>query len=394
VPTDDPRLEQALHDAAPAVETFGVVTQVAQRRTRRRRNRRIAAGALALVVLVVVGAITVVSGDDGPSPHVAAQGARLQARVVNGHGAVDDGAGVVDTPTRVQLDQDTHLLRPPMSAGVNGLSIAGYEPGLEGATPSYVVRVDGEHVADVVDLKARILSIAEGEGARWVVTQNRSTTGGTVPDAFLKRVADPGVPPSVQLPRNADPVGPVAAVGGAVWVPVRDGVLEYDTQGRYVRRIDLPPADHRWVAQVGKLAAVTDGSNLRSLPVTGETGSTTTYGPEIIGLASAGFESRTLLEPDDGGREHARVTRTTTKTPDVTATLPDGFLATGLAASSTRIWATGTVGGAPAIVLLDDVGVRATVVLENASSGAALSWTDAHTVRAVSDGKLYEIAVP
>jgi len=397
VPTDDPRLEQALHDAAPAVATSGVVAQVTQRRTRRRRNRRLGAGALALVLLLVVGTVTVVlTRDDGSTPHIASPGASLRARVITGDGAVDDDAGVTRTTTRVALDQDLHLLRSPLSAGSKGLSIASYEPGLEGATPSYVVRVDGGDVVDVVDLKARILSIAEGEGARWVVTQNRSKTtpGATIPDTFLKRVTDPGAPPSVELPRNADPVGPVAAVGGAVWVPVRDGVLQYDTQGRYVRTIDLPEAERRWVAQVGKLAAVTDGRDLHPLPVTGETGPTTTYGPEIIGLASAGFESRMLLEPEDGGREHARVTRTTTETPEVTATLPDGFLATGLTASATRLWATGTVDGAPAIVLLDDVGVRATVVLENASSGAALAWTDGRTVRAVSDGKLYEITVP
>ena len=36
VPTDDPRLEQALHDAAPDVQTHGVVAQVTRRRTRRR----------------------------------------------------------------------------------------------------------------------------------------------------------------------------------------------------------------------------------------------------------------------------------------------------------------------------------------------------------------------
>jgi hypothetical protein len=34
------------------------------------------------------------------------------------------------------------------------------------------------------------------------------------------------------------------------------------------------------------------------------------------------------------------------------------------------------------------------VVLENASDGATLAWTSAHTVRAVSDGKLFELAVP
>ena len=33
-------------------------------------------------------------------------------------------------------------------------------------------------------------------------------------------------------------------------------------------------------------------------------------------------------------------------------------------------------------------GVRATVVLENATDGAALAWTNAHTVRIVSNGVL------
>jgi hypothetical protein len=397
VPTDDPRLEQALHDAAPSVPTSEVVAQVAQRRTRRRRNRRFGAVALTLVALLVVGTVTalVTRDDDATSPHVAAPGASLRARVIDGDGDVSGDAGASRAPTQVVLDQDPHLLRAPVSVGPGGVSIASYDPGLEGATPSYVVRVDGAHVVDVVDLKARILSITDGEGARWVLTQNRNVTnGGTVPDAFLKRVTGPGVPPSVQLPRDADPVGPVAAVGGAVWVPVRDGVLQYDTSGVYVRTVPLPAADHRWVAQVGKLAAVTDGRTLRVLEVTSGTGVSTTYGSEVVGLAAAGFESRALLAPEDGGSEGARVVRPTSQAPRVTTTLPDGFEATGLAASPTKLWATGTVDGAPAIVLLDDRGVHATVVLDSASAGAALAWTDAHTVRAVSDGRLYEIAVP
>jgi hypothetical protein len=400
VPTDDPRLEQALHDAAPAVETSGVVAQIAHRRTRRRRNRRLGAGALALVALLVVGTVTVlVTRDDGSTPHITSPGANLRARVITGRGAVDDGAGVTRKATPIELDQDTHILRPPLSVGSGGLSIASYDPGTEGDTPSYVVRVDGSHVVDVVDQKARILSIADGEGARWVLTQNHDVTtpGGTVPDVFLKRVTEPGTPPSVQLPRNADPVGPVAAVGGAVWVPLRDGVLQYDTVGHYVRTIDLPAADHRWVAQVGKFAAVTDGNQLHALEVVRGLGVSTTYGPDILGLAgAAGFDGRVLLAAEDGGAEHARVARSVSVKggTEVTATLPDGFVATGLEASSTRIWATGTVDGAPAIALLGDNGVVATVVLEHAGDRAALAWTDARTVRAVSDGKLYEISLP
>ncbi len=259
-----------------------------------------------------------------------------------------------------------------------------------------MVRVDGTHVVDITNFKARILSITEGEGARWAITQNpRVSPGGTIPDTFLKRIPAVGDPTSQILPMDADPVGPIAALGGAVWVPVRDGVLQFDPSGTLVRTITLPDATHRWVAQVGKLAYVTDGRRLQSLDVQGATSDTITFGPEILGLASAGFDGRVLLAPETGGLEHARVARSTSGSPvHVTAVLPSGFVPDGLAASTTRVWATGTVDGAPAIVLLRDDGVRATVVLENASDGAALAWTDAHTVRAVSDGTLFEIQVP
>ncbi len=147
---------------------------------------------------------------------------------------------------------------------------------------------------------------------------------------------------------------------------------------------------------MGKFAYVTDGKVLRGLVVTGDTADTLRYKSDVLGLAAASYDGRVLLAAEDGGREHARVAHATSGTGpvDITATLPDGFVTDGLAASTTRVWATGTVDGAPAIVLLGDGGVRATVVLEHASDGAALAWTDAHTVRAVSDGKLYEIEVP
>jgi hypothetical protein len=398
VPTDDPRLEQALHDAAPTVETVGVVAQVTRHRTRRRRNRRITTGALALVALLVVGTITVlVTRDDGTSPHIAAPGARLQARVIDGDGVVDDSAGTLVTPTLVTLDQDPHLLRAPVLAGATAFSVASYDAGADGAALSHVVRIEGTDVRDIVDFKARILSIAEGEGARWALTQNlRASPGGRVPDTFLKRIDVAGDSLSTLLPLDADPVGPIAAVGGAVWVPVRDGVLQYGTNAQFVDKIDLPDAAHRWVAQVGKLAYVTDGTRLRSLAVTGGISDTLNYGPEILGLAAAGFDGRVLLAAEGGVSDHARVARATSGVgrEEITATLPDGLVPDGLAASTSRVWATGTVDGAPAIALLSDRGVIATVVLEHATDGAALAWTGAHTVRVVSDGKLFEITVP
>jgi hypothetical protein len=163
----------------------------------------------------------------------------------------------------------------------------------------------------------------------------------------------------------------------------------------HVQHIPLSDADARWIAQVGKFAYVTDGNTLRGLDFSGLMRDTITLGPEILGLASANSDGRVLLANEQGGSERARVARVThTSSVQVTATLPDGFEPTGLAASTKRFWATGTVDGAPAIVLLDDSGVRATVVLENAGDETALAWTDAHTVRAVSGGALYDIALP
>jgi hypothetical protein len=398
VPTDDPRLEQALSDAAPMVSTTDVVERVTQRRVRRRRNRRAVQVALAVVVLLVVGTVTVVltRHDDGSSPNVAAPGSQLHARVVTGSASVSGDSGTVVMPKRVGLDTDAHLLRPPMLVGTSGLSVASYDPGVEGITPSHVVRIDGAHVDDIVDFKARILSLAEGEGARWAVTQNHAVTGGRLPDTFLKRIPTAGDATTVQLPADSDPVGPVAATGGAVWVPVRDGVLLYKTDGSYVRHISLPEADARWVAQVGKLAYVTDGTSLRGLDAAnGTVVDSITFGPDVLGLASASADGRVLLANETGGTNRARVARASAANPvQVTATLPDGFDPTGLAASPTRVWATGTVDGAPAIALLRDHGVRATVVLDNAGAEVALAWTGPHTVRAVTGDQLYDIDLP
>jgi len=397
VPTDDPRLAQALHDAAPTVRTIGVVDKIARHRQRRRRNRRVITVALGLVVVVVVGALTfAVARTDGSAPHVAAPGAQLQARVITGAHSVDGNTGTLVTPTHVGLDADPHLLRAPVLAGAAALSVASYDPGPDGVALSHVVRITGNHVVDVVDFKAHIVSLAEGEGARWALTQNlRSTGGNRVPDAFLKRIPVGGDPISTQLPPNAEPAGAIAATGGAVWVPVRDGVLQYDPNGTFVRKISLAAASSRSVAQVGKVAYVTDGRVLRGLDPAGGASDTITFGPQILGVASAGVDGRVLLAGEGGANEGARVESADSGSPvHVTAVLPDGFVAAGLAASSDRIWAVGTVDGKLAIALLVDGGVRATVVLDNASDGAAMAWTDAHTVRVVSGGMLSEISIP
>ena len=309
MPTDDPRLEQALHDAATAVTTSGVVTQVTRRRTQRRRNRRLAAGALAVVVLLVVGTATVFAAR-GRRFVSARRRVRCSAAgwVITGDGPVDGDAGQAVTPTRVMLDPDPapQILAPPVLVGPTALTVAVYDPGRKGVARSHDLRIDGATVVDSVPfLATNVLSFAEGEGARWALTQNYVVTGGRVPDSFLKRIPASGDPLSTPLPPNSEPVGPIAALGGAVWVPVRDGVLHFDTSGKYVNRISLPDATNRWIAQVGKLAYVTDGRTVRSLDASGGVSDTKTYGPEILGLASAGYDGRVLLATEKGGLEHA-----------------------------------------------------------------------------------------
>src|SRR4029450_5423332 len=100
-----------------------------------------------------------------------------------------------------------------------------------------------------------------------------------------------------------------------------------------------------------------------------------------------------LLRNEQGGTDRARVAGAVAADPVRTvATLPPWFHADGIESSATRMWATGTVDGAPAIVLLDDAGVHATVVFDNAPQ-ATLVWSAPHTVTAVANGKLFELPV-
>ena len=252
MPTDDTRLAQVLHDAAPVVDASGVLDRVASKRVRRRRQRRLATGASALVVVLLVIVVTVlVTRDDTRSPQVAAPGAGLSARVVTGRDATADGQEA--TPEPVALDADPGVLVAPVTVSSTAVSTASHDRGPDGLPLTHVVRIDGTHVIDVVNFKAEVVSIADGEGARWALTRNPRPTGGTLPDTFLKRIGAVGDPVSTQLPLDADPVGPVAAVGGAVWVPLRDGVLQFDpATAALAREIPLPAASSRYVAQVGK----------------------------------------------------------------------------------------------------------------------------------------------
>jgi hypothetical protein len=398
VPADDLRLERALHDAAPVVDPAGVLGRVAHKRARRRRTRRLGTVAAALVVVVVIGTATVfVARGDDSSPNVAAPPAGLSARIVTGGDAAARGAAV--TPRPVRLQPDVGVLVGPVYVGRTSVSVASRDRGTDIAPLTHVVRLDAANqIVDVENFKAEILSITEGEGARWALTRNPRAISKTDPsDAFLKRIGTVGDPTTVTLPPGSDPVGPIAAVGGAVWVPVRDGVLQFDAaDGHYVRKLDLPPASARQVAQVGKAQAayVTDGGTLRRLDPAGGLAQSVDFGPDVLGLASAGFTSEVLLRNEQGGTDRARVAGADSADPvRVTAVLPAGFRPDRLEASDTRLWVVGRVDQSPAIVLLSDEGVRSTVVLDH-TSDATLAWTAEHTVTAAIDGTLFEIRAP
>jgi hypothetical protein len=403
---DEQQLEQTLRGAAPpigAVEARGVLESVTRRRHRRQRHRRIAAGALALVAIALVGTVTaiVTRHDDAPTTQVAAPGAGLRARIVTG-----DREQVVE-PRELGLDREVPGLRAPLLVGPSTLYVASDDAEPANAPGSHVVRVRGTHVVDVTDFKARVLSIAEGEGSRWALTQNHRPTGGSVPDSFLKRIADDGTFDYTQLPLDADPVGPIAAIGGAVWVPVRDGVLQFDTDLKLVRAIPLTSADARWVAQVGDGAFVTDGSTLRGLDPAAGLSTTTAFDAAILGFASNRSDSLVLIPGVNGDLHRSWVVRADTGAPvSVSQVLPYGFLPNGLASSESLMWATGTIDcrlwvgtcptasdRAPAITRLGDPGKPVTVVLENATEGAVMAWTARDEVVAVSGGQLYTITL-
>ena len=101
-------------------------------------------------------------------------------------------------------------------------------------------------IRDRVDLEGEIVALADGEGARWALTRDQVVDGPTDPRFRVKRS-----PATERLrrtrfrPAKSRPARSSAG-GGAVWVPVRDGVLRYDlTTGAFAAKIPLAPAERR-----------------------------------------------------------------------------------------------------------------------------------------------------
>ena len=67
------------------------------------------------------------------------------------------------------------------------------------------------------------------------------------------------------------PAGPVVASTGGVWVPLRDGVIEFPHSGTVPTRIDLPEQDTRAVAIIDGQVYATSGSTMRQIDTEGRT---------------------------------------------------------------------------------------------------------------------------
>jgi hypothetical protein len=387
------QLERSLRASAPHVSTVGVLEQVAHRRERRSRARRARVASVAALVLAVTIALAVVATDDNDTrTHVATSPSdSLHARVVHGAvAAISPESGSSRAAVPIALDPDQGYIRGPLHVTGSTLSFAAYDR--DGSSfrfpPSRIVRVDSRsgHEQGRVDLRAEVLSVADGEGARWALTRNPAPASG-LPDAFLKRITADGEVTSVLLPPGSNPVGPIVVGQGAVWVPLRDAVLRYDAAtARATNRYALPPADTRSVAVTDQIVA-TDRADLVALQPAGlvQGISAGTFGDNaIVAVTStaSGELVRLTVDPADRNRFSVEDER-----------LPAGFVANSVTFAGRLGWVAGTAGEQPAVVLLDEAGVmRGAVVLDDAHD-VSFAWVDRDTVLATADGRLVRIDV-
>ena len=150
-------------------------------------------GSLAFALVAALSMVVVLVRDD--SRERASGGARWSARSPGDGAAITPDTGTARAPVPIALDPDQGYVRGPLVVSGSTLSLAAYDHDGDSFTypPSRIVQLDDRtfHEDGRTDLKAEILSIADGEGARWVVTRNPKPTNG-LPDAFLKRIGADG----------------------------------------------------------------------------------------------------------------------------------------------------------------------------------------------------------
>jgi hypothetical protein len=291
-------------------------------------------------------------------------------------------AGRAATVAPLALSTDEGYVRGPLVATGDLVTAAAYHPDGDSFTypPSAIIRFDSAsgHVADRVDLQGEIEALSEGEGARFAQTRDKTVTGPLDPQFRVKRITPDDNHVSNPIPPPNQPAGPLVAGGGAVWVPVTDGVLRFDpASGAFAGKTALAASDRRGVALLGKGAAyVTDGTTVRRLdpgsdstPAVAVTFDDPAIGP-LVDVAPLGFDSVALAhDPRTGGFTVVRFSvlpgGTGTASSARILSLPAGVDATALHSANNITWVEGTLDGAPVALVLstDATHVERTVVL-------------------------------
>jgi hypothetical protein len=368
-----------------------------------------------VVAALVVGVVAVVdTGGEGGSHHQVVAGGTPggpAVRVVDGDtvsGPLRD-AGRAATVTPLALSADEGYVRGPLVATGDLVTAAAYHPDGDSFTypPSAIIRFDGGtgRVADRVDLQGEIEALSDGEGARFAQTRDKTVIGPQDPEFRVKRITPDDNHVSNPIPPPNQPAGPLVAGGGAVWVPVTDGVLRFDpASGAFAGKTPLAVSDRRGIALLGKGAAyVTDGTTVRRL----DPGSATTppvavafddpsIGP-LLDVAPLGFDAVALAhDPRTSGFAVVRFSVLPTGTaPPGTArvlALPAGLDATALHTANDVTWVEGTLDGAPVALVLsaDATHVEHTVVLLD-TRDESVTFTSRTTAVLTSGGTLSRV---
>jgi hypothetical protein len=311
----------------------------------------------------------------------------------------------------LELEPDKGYVRGPLIASGRYVALATYDR--DGTTikipPSRVVRIDENgRVLDELVLQGEILSLAEGEGARWVVTHDADNVANR--QYRVKRIGADGGVASNPFPVGAEPSGPIVAGGGAAWVPVSGGVLRFDAaSGAFAEKIVLPgwfrprlvrvgsdvyayasPLDGKFVADPVDLLRLTPSARGPSIdvrmavPVVAIVETPT--GPWALTLES-GDSVLVPLDVTTGAVDRDRGVR-----------LPARFAGTGLQAAGNTLWVTGGFANSEGGIVRIDLRKNGRTVAQppvmlRAPNQSDVLGLDGNEVLVVADGRLYRVNV-
>ena len=406
MPVDDNRLRDALRDAAFEPSTDDVLGLVRAKRARRQTIRRLERGALVVAALAVLVVASLVVLDEPVSDQqVAVPLAPRSAPEIR----VVDGTDVRRVPVeRLRVVPDEGYLRQPLLVNDAGIvAVAAYDR--NGSTytfpPSRIVRIDPDGTeVDRVDLQGEILSLTDGEGARWALTRDKTVLGPEDPEFRVKRIGPDGAVVSNAVPPGEQPAGRIAASGGGVWMPVRDGVLRFDpASGTFAAKIPLTTAtDRREVVAAGKGTYVADGLEWKRLDPSGDEALpfVRDEGGRIAELVSGAVDGSTawwLGRTADARWVVSRSDAFDPAPPFDEVLLPAGFVAADVISRDGASWVIGVLDGTSTLLRIgteaDTLAVTRTVRLSNVRD-ASVAFVSGRTLLVTSRGVAFRMDLP